>query len=187
MPNGVAASTLKRHSSDCGSSTEPKRPPRNFDLCQYCRSSKKPCLPVERNWEAGQRCNNCVQRNLPCGPSLRVRGRRPAGCGGNVVGVCQPQLPAGVNPYLPSSLSLPPAASAALLPALARPSLLPKPSPSPIRLADNTEKFSESDLFSQHTNFVSVAEGSHDAPPGRIVHPSEPTHAEIIQKELNNG
>lgn len=188
MSNGAAASTLKRPSSS-GLGTEPKRPSRNFDLCQYCRTSKKPCLPVERNWEAGEKCNNCLLRNLPCGPNLRIRGRRPLGpgCGGNVVGVSHPQPPASIDPYSPLNLSLPQAAPAVSPSALNRPSLLPRPPYSPIKRADDAETFFERDLFSQSTIFASTAESAHDASQGRTVDRSEPTQTEIIQKELNDG
>ena len=41
--------------------------PRSERKCDACRVRKCKCLPVNRNWEKGERCQKCVENGEACG------------------------------------------------------------------------------------------------------------------------
>ena len=43
--------------------------PRSYNKCMQCRSRKVKCLPVNRDWERGERCNKCIEKGDSCGPN----------------------------------------------------------------------------------------------------------------------
>jgi hypothetical protein len=87
-----------------------KRQSRNKGLCDECRTIKKKCTPEEgRNWEAGEKCNNCIKRKKACGPNKEFE--KPSG----------PQEPAAMT-----RLTADVDSSTSLLPSTGR-SILPKP------------------------------------------------------------
>ena len=42
--------------------------PRSKQKCDGCRRRKCKCVPVNRDWEKGERCLKCIENNEPCGP-----------------------------------------------------------------------------------------------------------------------
>ncbi|KAF7511242.1 hypothetical protein GJ744_005139 [Endocarpon pusillum] len=59
------------------SQVRPKRRRLEYDKCTYCRTSKKKCEPHTRDWP-DQKCNRCLERELPCWENYRVRKTRAA-------------------------------------------------------------------------------------------------------------
>lgn len=42
--------------------------PRSGRKCDTCRQCKCKCLPLERDWSTGERCDECIRKGKPCGP-----------------------------------------------------------------------------------------------------------------------